>query len=108
LKLMRSEYLKTNYFCAIIVLAAASPTLVDGAYAPPANVKPHFLHCQTPTLNLFRFESSHLGHLYFRLRLYMTSAYLLLTVNPYLGPRPFESLLLGLLSGLLLLEKQLP
>jgi hypothetical protein len=29
---------------------ATIPSFVVGVYAPPVNVKPHFLHCQRPTL----------------------------------------------------------
>jgi hypothetical protein len=34
-------------------LLATSPILLEGVYAPPAKVNPHFWHLHVPTLNLF-------------------------------------------------------
>jgi hypothetical protein len=42
---------------------ATTPSFVVGVYAPPVNVKPHFLQPQTPTLTLLTLGNPHCGHL---------------------------------------------
>lgn len=42
---------------------ATTPSFVTGVYAPPVNVKPHFLHFQTPTLSRLTLAKPHCGHL---------------------------------------------
>jgi hypothetical protein len=42
---------------------ATIPSFVTGVYAPPVNVKPHFLHFQTPTLSRLTLAKPHCGHL---------------------------------------------
>jgi len=42
---------------------ATTPSLVTGVYAPPAKVKLHLLHFQTPTLSRFTRTKPQFGHL---------------------------------------------
>src|SRR3972149_1106479 len=67
---------------------ATIPSLVVGVYAPPVNVKPHFLHFQTPTLSRLTFAKPHCGHLCAFLSSTITLAYRFLTVAPLRSPNP--------------------
>ena len=42
----------------------AWPSLVEGVYAPPANLYPHFLQFQMPTLTRLTDGLAQLGHLW--------------------------------------------
>src|SRR5712664_313918 len=72
----------------LVALAAISPSLVCGVYAPPANLYPHFLQCQTPTLQRLTVLNMHLGHSCFPRRPVTISTYCLRVTVPYRALKP--------------------
>src|SRR5712691_420380 len=72
----------------LVALAAISPSFVRGVYAPPANLYPHFLQCQTPTLHLLTVLNMHRGHSCFPLRPVTISTYCRRVTVPYRALNP--------------------
>src|SRR5207237_8103669 len=72
----------------LVALAAISPSFVRGVYAPPANLYPHFLQCQTPTLHLLTVLNMHLGHSCFPLSPVTISTYCRRVTVPYRALKP--------------------
>src|SRR3989442_940455 len=72
----------------LVALAAISPSFVRGVYAPPANLYPHFLQCQTPTLHLLTVLNMHRGHSCFPLRPVTISTYCRRVTVPYRALKP--------------------
>src|SRR6266542_4066725 len=71
-----------------VALAAISPILVIGIYAPPANLNPHFLQSQTPTLHRFTVLNLHCGHSCFERKPVTISLCCLRPTVPYRAPKP--------------------
>src|SRR2546428_3348392 len=71
-----------------VARAAISPSFVVGAYAPPANLYPHFLQCQTPTLHLFTVLNMHRGHSCLERRPVTIDMYRRRVTVPYRAPKP--------------------
>src|SRR5437899_4592548 len=72
----------------LVALVAISPSFVRGVYAPPANLYPHFLQCQTPTLHLLTVLNIHLGHSCFVRRPVTIAMYRRRVTVPYRAPNP--------------------
>src|SRR3989441_12601696 len=72
----------------LVARAAISPSFVRGVYAPPANLYPHFLQCQTPTLHLLTVLNIHLGHSCFPLSPVTISTYCRRVTVPYRALKP--------------------
>ena len=68
-------------------LSAICPSLVVGAYAPPANLNPHLSQSQIPTDRRFTAEMWHWGHSCGALISVMIVEYLFLATVPYRAPK---------------------
>jgi hypothetical protein len=71
-----------------VARAAISPSFVVGAYAPPANLNPHFLQCHTPTLHRLTVLNMHRGHSCLERSPVTIAMYRRRVTVPYRAPKP--------------------